>query len=216
MDTSYSSESLFDEEATLIYPRDNMLRVSDGSWSTDKVIRVIENGTSDFNEAIGQRVIGSTSGASALIATVIKFREGIDLIAEINLDETLLKEFTVGEIVTTTDIGKDLEISGVVKGIVTGATVTSGGAYYNTNDAVSIAGSGNDAATGVVESAGQGNIDEIVIEDGGSGYSVGEELRFTLTNTEGTDVRAKIAVVGGAFLLEQSHHQAISSQKMVT
>ena len=131
---------LFDEEATLIYPRDNMLRVSDGQWSTDKVIRVIENGTSDFNEAIGQRVIGSTSGASALIATVIKFREGIDLIAEINLDEDSVEgEFTVGEIVTTTDIGKDLEISIVVKGIVTGATVTSGGAYYNTNDAVSIA-----------------------------------------------------------------------------
>ena len=193
---------LFDEEATLIYPRDNMLRVSDGQWSTDKVIRVIENGTSDFNEAIGQRVIGSTSGASVLIATVIKFREGIDLIAEINLDEDSVEgEFTVGEIVTTTDIGKDLEISIVVKGIVTGATVTSGGAYYNTNDTVSIAGIGNDAATGVVESIGQGNIDEIVIEDGGSGYTIGEELRFTLTDTEGKGV-GKIAVVGGAFLLE--------------
>lgn len=194
---------LFDEEATLIYPRDNMLRVSDGQWSTDKVIRVIENGTSDFNQAIGQRVIGSTSGASALIATVIKFREGIDLIAEINLDEDSVKgEFTVGEIVTTTDIGKDLEISAVVKGIVTGATVTSGGAYYDTNDAASISGAGNEAATGVVESAGEGNIDEIVIEDGGSGYTIGEELRFTLTDTEGKGVRAKIAVVGGAFLLE--------------
>ena len=130
-------------------------------------------------KAIGQRVIGSTSGASALIATVIKFREGIDLIAEINLDEDSVEgEFTVGEIVTTTDIGKDLEISAVVKGIVTGATVTSGGAYYNTNDAVSIVDAGNDVTTGVVESPGQGNIDEIVIEDGGSGYTIGEELQI--------------------------------------
>ena len=52
-------------------------------------------------------------------------------------------------------------------------------------------------ATARVGSAGAGNIDEILIESGGSGYSIGEELRFTLTNTEGTDVRAKITVVGG-------------------
>ena len=64
---------LFDEEAVITYPRDNMLRVSDGKWSTNKVIRVSETGTSDFNKPIGQRMIGVTLGATALIATVIKF-----------------------------------------------------------------------------------------------------------------------------------------------
>ena len=197
---------LFDEEATLIYPRDNMLRVSDGSWSTDKVIRIIETGTSDFTKAIGQTVTGSTSGATALISTVIKFREGADLIAEINLDaNSVVGTFTAGELVTTTDTTLDLEISGVVKGIVVGSDVTLGGAYYTTGDTVTVTGgSGNNAATARVESAGAGSIDEIVIENAGTGYSVGEELRFTLTNTEGTDVRARIAVVGGGFLLEQA------------
>ena len=197
---------LFDEEATLIYPRDNMLRVSDGQWSTDKVIRIIEDGTSDFSKSIGQRVVGTTSGATALIATVIKFREGATLIAEVNLDEdSVTGTFAVGEVVTTTDTTLDLETSATVRGIVTGATVTTGGAYYSTLDTVTISGGGgNDAATARVESAGSGSIDEIIIEDGGSGYSAGEELRFDLTNTEGKDVRAKIAVVGGAFNLEQA------------
>ena len=197
---------LFDEEATLIYPRDNMLRVSDGSWSTDKVVRIIETGTSDFTKAIGQTVTGSTSGATALIATVIKFREGADLIAEINLDaNSVVGTFTAGELVTTTDTTLDLEISGVVKGIVIGSDVTLGGAYYTTGDTVTVTGgSGNNAATARVESAGAGSIDEIVIENAGTGYTIGEELRFTLTNTEGTDVRARIAVVGGGFLLEQA------------
>ena len=68
----------------------------------------------------------------------------------------------------------------------------------------------------LVGSAGAGNIDEILIESDGSGYTIGEELRFTLTDTEGKGVRAKIAVVGGAFLLEPIHLQATSSQKMVT
>ena len=197
---------LFNEEATLIYPRDNMLRVSDGQWSTDKVVRVIEDGTSDFTKAIGQRLTGSTSGATALIATVIKFREGADLIAEINVDaNSVTGTFTAGEIVTTTDTTLDLQISATVKGIVTGANVTVGGAYHTTSDPIQITGGGgNNAATARVESAGAGSIDEIVIESGGSGYTAGEELRFDLTNTEGKDVRAKIAVVGGGFLLEPS------------
>ena len=197
---------LFDEEATLIYPRDNMLRVSDGAWSTDKVIRIIESGTSDFTKAIGQTLTGSTSGATALIATVIKFREGANLIAEINLDANSVSgTFAAGELVTTTDTTLDLEISGVVKGILIGGNVDLGGAYYETGDVTTVTGGGgNDAATARVESAGAGSIDEIVIENAGTGYTAGEELRFTLTNTEGTGVRAKIAVVGGGFLLEQS------------
>ncbi len=195
---------LFDEEAVITYPRDNMLRVSDGRWSTDKVIRVSEAGTSDFNKAIGQRMVGATSGATALIATIIKFREGADLIAEVNVDaDSVTGTFVPGETVTTTDTTLDLEISAVVKGIVTGGVVTSGGAYYSTADDVHVTGgAGNNAATARVESAGAGSIDEILIENGGSGYSVGEELRFNLTNTEGVDLRAKISVVGGGISLE--------------
>jgi hypothetical protein len=195
---------LFDEEAVITYPRDNMLRVSDGRWSTDKVIRVSEAGTSDFNKAIGQRMVGATSGATALIATIIKFREGADLIAEVNVDaDSVTGTFVSGETVTTTDTTLDLEISAVVKGIVTGGAVTSGGAYYSTADDVHVTGgAGNNAATARVESAGAGSIDEILIENGGTGYSAGEELRFTLTNTEGIGVRAKISVVGGGISLE--------------
>ena len=195
---------LFDEEAVITYPRDNMLRVSDGRWSTDKVIRVSETGTSDFNKAIGQRMVGATSGATALIATIIKFREGADLIAEVNVDaDSVTGAFVPGETVTTTDTTLDLEISAVVKGIVTGGVVTSGGAYYSTADDVHVTGgAGNNAATARVESAGAGSIDEILIENGGSGYSVGEELRFNLTDTEGVGLRAKISVVGGGISLE--------------
>lgn len=195
---------LFDEEAEIIYPRDSLLRPSDGQWTTDKVIRIVEDGTSDFNKAVGEFVTGATSGAKAIIATVIKFREGATLIAELNLDaNSVTGEFTAGEVVTTTDTTLDLEISGVVKSMVVEGTVAVGGAYYETNDPVTVTGGGgNDAATARVESAGSGSIDEIMIEDGGSGYSIGDELVFDLANTEGKDVRAKVAVVGGSFLLE--------------
>jgi hypothetical protein len=197
---------LFDEEATITYPRDNLLRPSDGKWTTDKVIRIIETGTSDFNNAIGETITGETSGATAIIATVIKFREGATQIAELNLDaNSVTGTFQAGESGTTIDTGLDLEISGVIKSIVVEGTVSTGGAYYSTSDPVTVSGGdGNNAATARVESAGAGSIDEILIESGGTGYTAGEELRFNVDNTEGKDVRARIAVVGGGFNLEQS------------
>ena len=197
---------LFDEEATITYPRDNLLRPSDGRWSTDKVIRIVETGTSDFNNAIGETITGGTSGATAIIATVIKFREGATQIAELNLDaNSVTGDFVAGETGTTIDTSLDLEISGEIKSIVVKGIVSTGGAYYNTSDPVRVTGgSGNNAATARVESAGAGSIDDILIENGGTGYTVDEELVFNVDNTEGKDVRAKVAVVGGGFNLEQS------------
>ena len=197
---------LFNEEATITYPRDNLLRPSDGRWSTDKVIRIVETGTSDFNNAVGETITGNTSGATAIIATVIKFREGATQIAELNLDaNSVTGEFVAGETGTTIDTSLDLEISGEIKSIVVKGIVSTGGAYYNTSDPVRVTGgSGNNAATARVESAGAGSIDDILIENGGTGYTVDEELVFNVDNTEGKDVRAKVAVVGGGFNLEQS------------
>ena len=194
---------LFNEESEITYPRDNLLRSSDGQWSTDKVIRVTENGTSDFSKAIGQFITGQTSGAKAIVTTVIKFREGNVLIAELNLDEqSVVGEFVEGETLTTIDTELDLEISATVKGIVTGAVITDSGAYYDVGDIVVIGSGGNNAATARIESIETGNVDAILIDNGGSGYSVGEELVYNNTDTQGDSARAKVAVVGGGFLLE--------------
>ena len=87
-------------------------------------------------------MIGVTSGVPVLIATVIKFREGVHLIAEIDVDaDSVTGTFVTGESVTTTDTTLDLEISVFCgKGIVTGGTVTTGGAYYSTGDSVHVTG----------------------------------------------------------------------------
>ena len=213
---------LFNEEATIAYPRDNLLRPSDGKWTTDKVIRVVETGTTDFSNSVGETLTGSTSEATAIIASVIKFREGATQIVELNLDANSVSgTFVSGEVVTTTDTTLDLEISGEIKSIVVEGTVAIGGAYYDTNDPVHVTGGGgNDAATASVESAGAGSIDEILIENGGTGYTAGEELVFNVDNTEGKDVRAKIAVVGGGFELEQAtspdHFISEDGERLIT
>ena len=194
---------LFNEEPEIIYPRDNLLRSSDGEWSTDKVIRVTETGNSDFTSSIGEFITGSTSGASAILITVIKFREGATDIAELSLDEnSIVGNFVEGEVITSIDTAKDLEISGVVKGIVTGQSIVNRGSYYSIGDSVTIGSGGNNAATARIESISPGSVNEILIENGGTGYSIGDNLAFNLTGTEGASLTAKVAVVGGGISLE--------------
>lgn len=198
---------LFDEEATIIYPKDNLLRASDGVWSSDKIMRVIENGNSDFNNLIGQTIYTLDSAenivASAIVITVVKFREGNDLITELSLDpDSVNGTFNLSDTVYGVDSTLDLQISAVVQNIVTGANITKSGFYYNQDDKVFLAVAGNSAAAAKIDSAGAGSIDDIMIENGGSGYAVGEYLSFDNTNTEGKDALAKITVVGGSILLE--------------
>ena len=194
---------LFNEEPEIIYPRDNILRASDGEWSTDKVIRISETGNSDFSNAVGEFVTGSTSGAKAILITVIKFREGATDIAELSLDEnSIVGTFITGEVILSTDTNQDLEIGGVVKGIVTGLTLTDTGSYYNINDTITIGSGGNNAATGRIESVQPGDVDDILIESGGTGYAIGDNLVFNLSDTSGDGLVAKVAVVGGGISLE--------------
>ena len=47
---------LFNESAEIIYPKEQMLRVSDGDWDTRTVIRVKATGTDDLTKLIGQQI----------------------------------------------------------------------------------------------------------------------------------------------------------------
>ena len=184
---------LFDKTAELIYPRDNMLRVSDGKWSTDKIMRVVEIGTADFNELVGQTVTGKTSGATAIVASIIKFRDNETLIAELSLDEeSITGTFTTGEIVTGVSNSLDLDISATIQTVISSAAVNNGGLYYAINDTIN-----SSSATTItkVESISSGSINEVIIEDAGTGYAVGDSLDFDNTNTDGTGLRARIAVL---------------------
>jgi len=194
---------LFDETAEISYPRDNILRASDGQWSTDTIIRVTEIGSSDFTQLVGQTITGATSEASAIVSTVTKFREGADLIAELSLDvDSISGTFTSGELVEGISLTLDLTISATVKSIVTSANITDRGAYYTVSDDVTVFSGGNNSAKARIGQIGSGSIDDLIIGNGGTGYSVDDVIVYNNTNTNGVQGSAKITVVGGALSLE--------------
>ena len=204
---------LFDEESEFLYPRESMLKTSDGQWSDDFVMRVIEIGTSDFNELIGQTITGQTSGATAIVSALVKFKTGTTLVTELNLDQTTVNgTFAIGEVVKGVSNVLDLEISATVSGIVGDVTINDGpmgmgygikgGQYYEVGDTVTFEKLGSIGVRGKVSRIGAASIDEVHIGNSGQGYVLGDELVFNNANTNGNSASAKIAVVGGSLLLE--------------
>ena len=210
---------LFDENSEFIYPRENMIKSSDGQWSDDFVMRVVEIGTSDFNELIGQQITGKNSGATAIISSLVKFKSGTTLVTELNLDKTTIDgTFQIGETVTGISNVIDLEISARLSAIVGNVTITHGmmmhsysggtslpgGQYYEVGDRVRFENLGTIGVRGQVSRIGAGSVNTVHIADGGSGYTTDDELVFNETGTNGDSVSAKITVVGGSFVLEDS------------
>ena len=208
---------LFDENSEFIYPRENMIKSSDGQWSDDFVMRVVEIGTSDFNELIGQQITGKDSGATAIVSSLVKFKSGTTLVTELNLDKTTIDgTFQIGETVTGISNVIDLEISARLSAIVGNVTITQGmnmssysggttlpGQYYEVGDRVRFENLGTIGVRGQVSRI-DGSVDTVHIADGGSGYTTDDELVFNETGTNGDSVSAKITVVGGSFVLEDS------------
>jgi hypothetical protein len=66
---------LFDSDVKIYYPKTDMLRISDGKWSADFVIRVSSTNPQETEESftqsfLGDRIIGLDSGATATIQSV--------------------------------------------------------------------------------------------------------------------------------------------------
>ncbi len=194
---------LFDEESSLLYPRENVLRVSNGQWSDDLLMRVTEIGTSDFNQIIGQVVTGETSGATAVCQTIVKYKEGAQLIAELNLDRTTISgTFTIGETINAISNDLDQLIRAEVSGIVGNVTVTEQGQYYKVDDKAHFENLGSIGVQGAITDIGEGGIDQVHVESGGTGYVYDDVITFNNSNTNGSGAAAKIKVLGGALSLE--------------
>ena len=196
---------LFNEPAEIRYPKDNILRVSDGKWDTKKVIRCTEVGTSDATNLIGQTITqandptsATVNEATAIVEDVFKFIIGGTTVVELVLGDTSVSgTFQPGQNITGTDnTDSDVLITLTVTGIINNRTVTADGALYNEEDELAITAGGTGASL-KLGPVGSGSIQEIVVDSGGSGYEVGDVINFSSGNAS-----AKVSVVDGGVTLE--------------
>ena len=96
-----------------------MLRVSDGEFTFNRVLRCI-NPVGNTGQLIGRQITGTTSGATAIVENISRFQIGATLVSEFLLnEESITGTFSVGEVVqgTATDTD-DLFIKSTITGIL--------------------------------------------------------------------------------------------------
>ena len=195
---------LFGVKSETIYPRENILRASDGKFDTKKIIRVITS-VGDTSNLTGRLITGETSGATAIVENVFKFQVGANEVSELILNEdTLLGTFQISEVIRGTENDDDdIFIKATVTGIPSTISISNDGSLYNASDTVTVTGGGQGAII-QVDGIGRGGITELIIDNAGSGYEIGDELNFTNTGTGGGFISAKVSVVNGGFTQEES------------
>ena len=199
---------LFDEPSEIFYPREQMLRASDGQWDTKLILRAIQSTgqltTGDTSDLIGRTITGETSGATAIIENVFKFQIGTNTVTEFILNEDTYASgtFQVDEVIrgTTTD-ESDSFIKATVTGIPQTITLTNDGALYTEGDTVSLTGGGEGALVSV-DTVGRGSLTEFFVDGGGSGYEIGDDIVFNNSDTGGGSATAKVSLVNGGFTPE--------------
>jgi hypothetical protein len=198
---------LFNENAEIRFPKENILRASDGKWDTERVIRCLEVGTSNATNLIGQVITQandpgdvSINEATAIVENVFKYEIGGETVVELVLAESSITgTFITGQNITGTDnTDEDILVTCTLQGIIATKTITNDGVFYNEGDTVSVAGGGNDAII-QVDAIGSGSISEIIVDDGGTGYEIGDTINFSSGNAT-----AKVSVVNGGITQEES------------
>jgi len=195
---------LFGLESETIYPREQMLRVSDGKWDTNKILRAIVT-TGDTSDLIGRSIEGETSEATAIVENVFKFQIGANEVSELILNEdTIQGNFSTSEVIRgTASDDDDIFIKATVTGLPSVVTISNDGSLYSETDSITITGGGQGAIV-QVNAIGRGGVTEFIIDNPGSGYEIGDDINFTNTGTGGGSARAKVSIVNGGLTQETS------------
>jgi hypothetical protein len=199
---------LLGETADVIYPNKYMMRASDGKWGNKTIMRVAPLTNIPATEAIGTIINGKTSDATALIASATSFSEGGAAIVEFELNPDSISTkftFTEGETLSTTSTVQDITMTFTLKNIISTGVVTNRSALYteaqdidfDTNTSI-----GNGLATARIENIISGSVSDVVIDDAGTKYEVGDTLTFTTSDSSTIAAEGFVSIIDGSLVLD--------------
>ena len=204
---------LFNEESQIFYPREQLLRVSDGKFDTLKALRLLPD-VGDTTQLIGRTITGYTSGAYAVIENVATYQIGEDTVAEFILNsDSMQGTFLVGEQVQgTASDTDDFYIKATITGIPGTKVITNDGTLNTTADILSLV-AGGTGAVFAIDTIGAGGVTEIVIDNKGTNYQVGDVLNFDNTDTGGIQAKGFVKIVNGGIINEDDTGDKITLEK---
>ena len=179
---------LYKEEISFYYPGRDMLRTSDGKYGKSQVIRVIDvSSDNDVFKLVGEKITGETTGASAVVETILKENIGSYTASTMFLSG-VIGDFDSNENIT------DGTHTFVTSGILVNTTITNPGTLYSVGDVIPLVGGGVGAGGLImVNELTTGKIISTTISFGGVGYKIGDKL--TIDNTGCLDINGRSASI---------------------
>jgi len=210
----------FNTDSDIYFPREDVLRASDGSWVqtvTLKVSAAIGRSNEDVaTYYVGQRVRTATGTAiveNVIVAVVGQAFGQFVLINEVYLKPSSLQgTFEPGQILT--NIETDVQVQTTILPVITDLIIDSGGSNYVPGDLITFsqgpAGGYGYGALAEAKTVANTSLNSVTVIAGGDGYTVG--LPVTFVSTSGSGATAIISEIvygdwlteeGGFFLNEQ-------------
>jgi len=202
---------LFNENVEFYYPKNDILRASDGKWTTNVSIRLTNPSNYNVFDLVGQKISQdylyvdpeTNQGevriyATAVVQRIIQFFLGDTLITEAyisNYESVDGNDF----LVSTSDAEEDTQVVYIrdelkniinfpIQPMATDVQVVGSGSGYSANQIVPIQTTPGDNGTGaiaVVSSVFNGEVEGLTITQPGANYQVGDQLRFINDGTGG-------------------------------
>jgi hypothetical protein len=215
---------LFNEPAAIYYPREDILKASDGTWLEETTIKVGAPTNGYENEQLESSYLGQQIKTATGMAQVDRIRTtvlGQAYGQYLFVNELVLKRSSiVGTFAPDQDVWNlDSEpvIHTTILPVVTGVNVLSGGEQYAVGDIVTFSegpglGEGYGAA-GVVTSVSDGPISSVRVDFGGDGYVVGDPVVFI--SSTGANAEAYVSeVVYGNINLDGEDGYILTEQQV--
>ena len=184
---------LYKEEIELYLPSVDMLRASDGRYTKEEILRSVDtSGTDAIFDLVGKTITGGTSGATAIVETILKEYIGSIIVSTIYVSN-VVGTFAINETIT------DGTITTTLNGMVTDYTITNAGNGHTVGSTVPISGTGGASVT--IDSLTAGSITTMTIAAAGTGYAVGDKLTINNSgkqNINGRTASVLVKTVGGS------------------
>ena len=167
-----------------------------GDYYTDKV-----------NSVTGKNYDYSViNEATALVDSVTAFKYGGQDVYELVMSTGSIDgTFWTGHTITaTSNVDVDITISGKLSAIVSEYNLinSSSSQYFDISDPLGVtADNGNDASA-KIDSLTSGNVNSIIVDAGGTGYTIGDPISVNNANTNGTALAAQVSLINGGIAPE--------------
>jgi hypothetical protein len=191
---------LFNSDVNIYYPKMDMLRVSDGKWTIDKVIRITPSvtniTTNEFRELyLGERIIGETSGVTAIIQDIdsVAIATGGGTVFELKISDINGSFNPSGETIRVFKLDNSIDIEiGTIKQCIQTLEIEDGGIGYQVGDQIIY---DNSFLAKVVSVGPLGVISKVLIDNFGFDYSSEPyDTDFITTGGTGAILRGKLGV----------------------